>query len=105
MSAEWSNATRGVQFLWLPIPAYASLPILIWIMHATWVTFCIAIVTCLTLTVLRTKGIQVPWLIRRSKQVLRGSRIHARSLWWRRRTHFLTSLDSLPLGDKQGAPK
>lgn len=100
MSADWTNAVRGVHLLWLPIPAYSAIPILIAVMHARVWTFSLALITCVVLSVLRAKGIKVPWLMRRFKQKQRGGVIHARSLWFRRRMQFLNSFDTVPLRDQ-----
>jgi hypothetical protein len=100
VAADWTNAVRGTHLLWLPIPAYSALPILLAVMHARVWTFTLAFTTCIVLSVLRAKGIKVPWLVRRFKQRQRGGRIHARSLWFRRRMQCLTSFDTVPLRDK-----
>ncbi len=93
MSADWTQATRGTQLFWLPIPAYSALPILLFVMHARIWTLVLAILVCLTLAILKTKGRTVPWIVRRFKLWLRGGVIHARPVWYRRRMQHLDSFD------------
>lgn len=97
MSSEWTQATRGAQLLWLPIPAYAGLPILIWIMHARVWTFVVAISICIALSVLRAKGRTVPWVIRRIKCYLRANVVPARTIWYWSRVRHLDSFDLVSL--------
>lgn len=100
MRSEWTQAVRGPRFLWLPIPAYASLSVLLWIMHARLWTFFLALVVIGVLTYLHIRGREVPWVIRRFKCFLRGGVVHARSSWYRRRTQFLGSFDLIELKGK-----
>jgi len=100
MAAEWTNAVRGVRFLWLPIPAYSSLTVLLWIMHAKVWTLLLAIFVIGVLTYLYLRGRSVPWVIRRFKSTLRGGVVHARPLWYRRRVQHINSFDLIDLKGK-----
>jgi intracellular multiplication protein IcmT len=97
MAAEWTQAVRGTQLLWFPIPAYSALPILIWVMHARVWTFVIALVVCITLAVLKAKGRRVVWIVRRLHTRLRGGVVYARPVWFRRRMQHLESFDLVEL--------
>lgn len=100
MRSEWTQAVRGAQFLWLPIPAYSSLSVLVWILYAKVWTFCLALVVIGLLTYLNQKGRSVPWVIRRAKTYLRGGIVQARPVWYRRRTQHLGSFDLVDLKGK-----
>lgn len=99
MSADWTQASRGTHLLWLPIPAYAGLPILFWILYARVWTFVLAIVVAIVLSVLRAKGRSVPWVIRRFKCYLRAGVVQARTIWYWRRVRTLQSFDVVNLKD------
>lgn len=101
MSADWTQATRGTQLLWLPIPAYAGLPILIWIMHARVWTFVLAIGICIALSILRSKGRSVPWVVRRLKSYMRAGVVQGRTLWYWRRVRYLESFDLVDLKGRE----
>ena len=100
MAAEWTNAVRGVHFLWLPIPAYSSLTVLLWVMHARVWTLVLALVVIGILTYLHMRGRSVPWVIRRFKCSLRGKVVLARPLWYRRRVQHINSFDLIDLKGK-----
>lgn len=97
MNAEWTQCVRGTHLLWLPIPAYAALPILLWVMHARMWTFVVALAVCITLAVLRLKGRSVCWILRRLHSRLRGGIVYARPVWYRRRMQHLDGFDLVPL--------
>lgn len=97
MSTEWTQAVRGTQLLWLPIPAYSGLPILLWVMHARTWTFLLAIAVGVTLAILKMKGRTVPWILRRARMFLRKGLVRARTLWFLRRARNLDSFDLVNL--------
>ena len=97
MRAEWTQAALSPHFLWFPIPAYASLTVLLWVMHARVWTFILALIVIGLLTYLHMRGRKVPWVINRFKSFLRGGVVHARSTWYRRRTQYLGSFDMIDL--------
>jgi len=100
MRRDWPQAVRGVNFLWFPIPAYSSLTVLLWIMHARMWTFTLALVLIGVLTYLHLRGRSVVWVIRRFKSALRGRVVYARPVWYRRRTQHLGSFDLIDLKGK-----
>lgn len=83
---HWTQAARGAHLFWLPIPAYAALPFILWIFIQTTTIFLVALFVCLFLTILKLKGRTVPWLIRRAHCLLRGERIFGRTVFYRRST-------------------
>lgn len=91
--------SRGVQFLWLPIPATSSIPFFVLILHLRWWTFFLAIAVSVFMIVMRIKGRSVPWLYRRAKSKLGGGVVHARSIWYRRRTQRREGFDDLDIRD------
>jgi len=97
MAADWTNACRGVRFLWLPIPAYSSLAVLIWVMAASIWTFLLALVVMGFLTYLYFRGRSVPWVVRRIKCSMRGRAVLARPVWFRRRVQHINSFDLIDL--------
>lgn len=97
MAAEWTQAVRGPHLLWLPIPAYAGLPILMWVMHMRLWTFVLALGVCVALAVAKARGRTVVWIIRRLRSRLRGGVVYARPLWYRRRMQHLDSFDLVEL--------
>ncbi|MEJ8837667.1 IcmT/TraK family protein [Ramlibacter sp. AN1133] len=99
MAADWPNAVRGTQLLWLPIPAYSALPILLWVMHARTWTFVLALAVCAALGTLKAKGREVLWVVRRLHSKLRGGVVYARPVWYRRRMQHLDSFDLVELRD------
>ena len=100
-TADWTQATKGAQLLWLPIPAYSGLPILLWILHARVWTFVLAISICVVLSILRAKGRTVPWVVRRTKSYMRAGVVQARTIWYLRRVRTLDSFDLVDLRKAQ----
>jgi hypothetical protein len=91
MTTEWTQARNGTQLLWLPIPAYAAFPILLWVMHMRVWTFVVALSVCATLTIFKMRG---RWL--------RGEVVFARPVWFRRRMQHLNSFDLVELRPDRG---
>lgn len=97
MSSKWTRAVRGTHFLWFPIPAYSSLSVLLWVMHARLWTFLLALTLIGVLTYLHMRGRTVLWVIRRFRSFLRSGVVYARPIWFRRRTQHLGSFDLVDL--------
>ena len=91
--------TRGVQFLWLPIPASSAVPFFLLILHARWWTLFLAIAVSIFMIVMRVKGRTVPWLFRRLKTRLAGGVVSSRPVWYRRRMQRREGFDLLNLED------
>jgi hypothetical protein len=102
MTTEWTQARNGTQLLWLPIPAYAAFPILLWVMHMRVWTFVVALSVCATLTIFKMRGRSVGWIIRRVHCWLRGEVVFARPVWFRRRMQHLNSFDLVELRPDRG---
>jgi hypothetical protein len=97
MQANWAQAARHTRFLWLPIPAYASLPLLLWIMHMSWATLGFVFVVVSVLSYLSWRGRTIPWVVRRFGSFLRAGVVHARPKFFRRRMQSLGGVDFLEL--------
>lgn len=95
--SAWSQAPRKVHFFWLPIPAYAFLPFALTLFHLRIWTICLTLVVVAVLSYLSWKGRTVQWVMRRAQLKLRMGGMHARPVWYRRRTQMLQSLDVVPL--------
>lgn len=103
MAADWTQAVRGTRLLWFPIPAYSALPILIWVMHARVWTFFLAVAVCTVLAILKARGREVQWVVRRIHSKLRGGVVYARPVWYRRRMQHLDSFDLVELRDPKAS--
>lgn len=90
---HWAQAARGAHFFWFPIPAYAMLPFMLWIFIQTWWMFLFAVVVCLMLSVLKMRGRSVSWVIRRVHCRIRGGRVYARTIFYRRRVNLRLNLE------------
>jgi hypothetical protein len=99
MQSNWTQAVRGVHFLWFPIPAYSSVTVLFWVMHARVWTALLALFVVGVLTYLHMRGRSVPWVVRRIKSRMRGGVVLARPVWFRRRVQHLESFDLVKLRD------
>lgn len=97
MRRKWHRAVLGVHFLWMPVPAYSSISVLLWIVYAKVWTALLALTLVGVLTYLHFRGRSVPWVIRRIKCAIRGRVVLARPVWYRRRTQHLGSFDLVNL--------
>lgn len=97
MISNWSQASRKVHFFWLPIPAYAFLPFALTMFHLRLWTVCLTLVVVAVLGYLSYRGRTVQWIARRAQLKLRLGGMHARPIWYRRRTQTALSLDVTPL--------
>lgn len=97
ISAEWTRASMQPHFFWLPIPAHALLPLLLCIMHLRTWTVTLLVITLVFLFYLNMRKRKVPWLFRRIRAFMRGYLLYSRPVWYRRRTHFLNSIDLIKI--------
>jgi len=95
--STWSQAPRKVHFFWLPIPAYAFLPFAVTLFHLRLWTIGLTVLVVAVLGYLSWKGRTVQWIARRAQLKLRMGGMHARPIWYRRRTQILQSLDVVRL--------
>ena len=96
---RWTQATRGMHFLWVPIPASSAVPFFVAMLHITWWTFLIAFLVMIFQVVMRAKGRTVLWMIRRLKTRLAGGVVLARSIWYQRRMRRRDGFDLIDLND------
>lgn len=98
---RWTQATRGMHFLWLPIPASSAVPFFVAMLHMAWWTFLTAFLVVIFQVVMRAKGRTVLWMVRRAKTRLAGGVIQARSIWYQRRMRRRDGFDQIDLDEVQ----
>lgn len=98
----WTQASRSTHFLWFPVPASSSVPMLLFLLHISWWTFFLAIFVCIGVAVLRSKGRTAAWVFRRIKGKIGGGVMYSRPLWYRRRRQSFVSYDLLDLKQVRG---
>jgi intracellular multiplication protein IcmT len=79
----WRAASLTPKLAGLPCTAY--LPIFIWMFHARWWTFYVALGCIATFGVLVKFGLTFPVLWRKLLHLLRGRKVYARPWWYRNR--------------------
>lgn len=94
---KWTQTNRGMHFLWIPIPASASIPFFVALLHISWWTFLIALVVAIFQIVMKKKGRNIVWIFRRLKGRISGGVVYARSLWYRRRLQRRDGFDLIDL--------
>jgi hypothetical protein len=94
---DWNACVRGVNLLWLPIPAHCIVPIILTLMIQTWWAFALMVSTLAFFAYLRHRGRTATWLLCRLKCRLRGGVVYARPIWFRRRTQYIISFDAISL--------
>lgn len=94
---DWNACVRGVNLLWFPIPAHGIVPILLALMIQTWWAFALMVSTLVFFAYLRQRGRSATWLWSRIKCWFRGGVVYARPIWFRRRTQYIVSFDSISL--------
>lgn len=95
--SRWSQAARPVHFFWIPIPAYAVLPFMLFIFHIRLWTLALTLLTIGVLTYLSYRGRTPQWIARRLQVRLRAGGMVGRPTWYRRRTQMQQSLDAIAL--------
>ena len=96
---RWPQAGLTTQFLWFPIPASASVPLLVFTLHMRLWSFLLALVVCIALVVLRSKGRTAVWVFRKIQYALGGNVMYSRPLWYRRRMQRQNSFDLINLDE------
>lgn len=95
MPATWIEAARPPKIPLTNAHASACTPVVFLLVHISWFTFVMVILTVIAVAILSIKGRTVSWLVRKSKCNLRGRKLHARPVWYRRRMLRVTSHGSL----------
>ena len=90
---RWPVSVKGMQLLWLPIPASSGVLVIVWALHATLWTFFLMLIVLAFQSYMRVKGRTVPWLVRRIRGRMSGDVLYARPVWFRRRTQRREGFD------------
>lgn len=93
MSAKWVNAARSPYIPGTRIHFSTLTPLAFMVVYFAWVTFIILLGAVSFMAVLSIKGRTLTWLLRRTKSRIRGGRVLARPVWFRRRFSRLESFD------------
>ncbi len=96
---RWTQATRGMQFLWLPVPASSAVPFFVAMLHITWWTLLIALLVVIFQVVMRAKGRNFLWVVRKFKVRLAGGSVLARPMWYQRRMRRRDGFDLINLDE------
>jgi hypothetical protein len=96
---KWTQTGLSTQLLWFPIPASASVPLLVFALHVRLWSFFLALAVCIALVVLKSKGRTAVWVYRRLQYKLGGNVMHSRPLWYRRRMQRFTGFDHINLDE------
>jgi hypothetical protein len=91
MPATWIEACRPPQVPGTQAHASALTPIVFLLVHVSWITFGLVLLTATGVATLSIKGRSVTWLVRKVKCNLRGRRVSARPVWFRRRSQLVRS--------------
>lgn len=95
MPAAWVEASRPPKIPGTNAHASAATPIVGLLVHISWFTFGVVLVTMIAVAVLSIRGRKVSWLLRKLKCNLRGRKLYARPVWYRRRVLRTFSHDAL----------
>lgn len=96
---RWTQSTRGMHFLWLPVPASSAVPFFVAMLHMRWWTFLIAILVVIFQVVMRSKGRTMLWVVRKLKVRLAGGSVLARPIWYQRRMRRKDGFDLINLDE------
>ena len=91
MSATWIEAALPPRIPFTNAHASACTPLVFLLVHISWTTFLMVLATIVAIAFLSIKGRTVSWLLRKGKCNLRGRKLYARPVWYRRRLMRLES--------------
>ena len=91
--APWVDASRFPQVPGTNVHAVALTPILLLVLHASWFTLGLVLFVMSVVIYLTAKRLSLMWLVRSTKSKLRGGRLSARPLMYRRRILLVQSYD------------
>lgn len=97
MSATWIEASRPPKIPLTNAHASACTPVVFLLAHISMTTILLVLFTIIAVAILSIKGRTVTWLIRKAKCNLRGRKLHARPVWYRRRMLRVQSHDGLDI--------
>lgn len=96
---KWTQATKGMRFLWIPIPASSAVPFFVSLLHISFFTISIAFFVAGFQIYMRRKGRTFFWVVRKIKSRLAFNMIQARTVWYRRRIQRRDSIDLIKIGE------
>lgn len=94
---DWVAAAESPLVPGTKAHAVALTPVVFFLMHFRVWTFLVCLCVAVVLVVLSAKGWSVGWLWRRLRCRLRGARICARPVWWRRQMLLGYSFGEIPM--------
>ena len=93
MSAPWIEASRPPKVPGTDAHAACMTPLVFLILHISWITFGLVVAMIIAIGILSVQGRSVKWLLQKGKCKLRGGRVSARPLFYRRRANNAKSYD------------
>lgn len=97
MPAAWVEASRPPKLPGTNAHASAATPVVFFLVHFAWVTFFLVLATVIAVAILSIQGRSVTWLLRKAKCNLRGKKLYARPVWYRRRVLNTRSYSSIDI--------
>lgn len=97
MPAAWVEASRAPKLPGTNAHASCLTPLVFFLVHISWTTLAIVILTVVFVVILSIKGRSVSWLLRKIKCNLRGRKLYARPVWFRRRMLRVASHSDLDI--------
>ena len=85
MNALWVDASRYPRIPGTQVHASALTPILFFVLHMSWFTLAMVLIVMVGVIYLTVRRLSLMWAVRVFKSKLRGNRLSARPLMYRRR--------------------
>lgn len=85
MNALWVDASRCPRIPGTPVHASALTPIIFLVLHISWFTLGLVLFVTVGVVYLTVRRLSLMWAVRMFKSKLRGNRVSARPLMYRRR--------------------
>ena len=93
MIAPWVDASRYPRIPGTSVHAAALTPLLFLILHASWLTLGLVLFVAFVVIYLTVRRLSLMWLMRVMKSKLRGGRVSARPMLYRRRNMSVLSYE------------
>lgn len=93
--ADWVRVTDGPVLPGTPLHAVIALPILMILVMPRFWTVMLLVGVAVFMAILQIKGRSFSWLVRYLKGRMRGRRLSARPVWYRRRMQRLTPIAAM----------
>jgi hypothetical protein len=91
MNALWVDASRYPRIPGTPVHASALTPIIFLVLHISWFTLGLVLLVAVGVIYLTVRRLSLMWAVRMLKSKLRGKRVSARPLMYRRRCQLVNS--------------